>query len=184
MIRYETRRDDNTRKKRKGNIMKLFKTILLSALLVITLTGCVNHNRVDTLIFEYTEHMEIYEHGDSNDGDDLLYYGDSTLGVKQDGEAAILVTRWSKDQDTIIGFAFMGELYDGLFEDGSFFIELGGFITYSIKHEQGYQISLETSTYIADELMTVDFVSYIEALKELTYDDILYAMETTLQRSY
>lgn len=163
--------------------MKL-KALLILLITTFMLAGCVNHNRVDTLIFEYTEHMEIYESGDSNDGDDLLYYGDSTLGVEQNGEAAILVTRRSKDQDVIIGFAFMGELNDGLFGDGSFFIELGGFITYSIKHEQGYQISLETSAYIADELMTVDFDSYVESLKELTYDDILYAAETTLQRSY
>ena len=163
--------------------MKLLKRLML-LVSVLVLASCVEHNRVDTLIFEYTEHMELYEHGDSDTGKDLIYYGDSTLGIKQGSDAVILITRWSKDQDTIIGFAFMGAISDGLFGDGSFFIELGGFATYTIKHEQGYQISLETSTYIADELMTVDFDSYVESLKELTYDDILYAMETTLQRSY
>lgn len=163
--------------------MKLLKRLML-LVLVLVLASCVKHNRVDTLIFEYTEHMEIFGHGDSDTGKGLIYYGDSTLGIKQGSDAVILITRWSKDQDTIIGFAFMGAIGDGLFGDGSFFIEFGGFATYTIKHEQGYQINLETSTYIVEELMTVDFDSYVESLKELTYDDILYAMETTLQRSY
>lgn len=163
--------------------MKLLKRLML-LVQVFVLASCVNHNRVDTLIFEYTEHMEIYFVDDSTDGDEILYYGNATLGVEDNGEAGILVSRFNEKEQAIIAIGIIGELYNGLFEDRTFVIEDFGFISYSMKLEDGYQISLETPTYIADELMTVDFDSYVESLKELTYDDILYAMETTLQRSY
>ena len=79
--------------------MKKLKLLALLPLLV--LTSCTNANikRVNTLIFEYTEHMEKVESVESN-GCTLLLFGDSTSSSTDDGETAILTTRFDKNKRT------------------------------------------------------------------------------------
>lgn len=156
--------------------MKKLKLLALLPLLV--LTGCTKANtkRVDTLIFEYTEHMEQYESVETNDGVDFYYFGNSTASATDDRETVIFVSRFDKDKKNLAVLILAGELNDGLFEDGSFVIDELGLFTYSVDKDNGYAVMLETAG-VPSELVTVNFNDYFEELKTLTYDDLVYALE-------
>ena len=155
--------------------MKLLKRLML-LVSVLVLASCVKHNRVDTLIFEYTEHMEKYESVETKNGEDFYYLGNSTLSATDDGETVIFVSRFDKDGKNLAMLGLMGELNDGLFEDGSFVIDELGLLTYSIEKDNGYFVMLETA-FVPSELVTVNFNDYFEELKALTYDDLVYALK-------
>ena len=157
------------------------KKLLL--LLALALTSCntihPNEERVEKLIFDYTEHMEVFENVETNDMGDFLYFGEITIGVEDNGETIIIATRYTKAKDC---FAILG-IVGGLFEDGSFIIDEIAIGTYSIKDDWGYGVALETASTL-EELVTVDFNNYMEELKDLTYGDIKYAMNILSTRGY
>jgi hypothetical protein len=156
--------------------MKKLKLLALLPLLVLTSCTKANTKRVENLIFEYTEHMEQYESVETNDGADFYYLGNSTLSATEDGLTAIFVSRFDEDKKNLAALGLMGELNDGLFEDGSFVIDELGLFTYSVEKDNGYSVVLETAG-VPSELVTVNFNDYFEELKTLTYDDLVYALE-------
>ena len=156
--------------------MKKLKLLALLPLLVLTSCTKANTKRVNTLIFEYTEHMMQYESVESNEGAILYYFGDSTSSSTDDGETVILTTRFDKDKKNIAALGLIGLLYDRVFGDDLFYIDTLGLITYSVEKETGHSVLLET-TEVPSELVTVNFNDYFEELKTLTYNDLVYAFK-------
>ena len=156
--------------------MKRIKLLALLPLLMLTSCTKANTKRVENLIFEYTEHMERYESVESNEGNDFYYLGNSTLSATDDGETVVCASRFDEDKKNLAVLALVGELNDGLFEDGSFCIDIIGLITYSVEKDTGYSVILETAS-VPSELVTVNFNDYFEELKTLTYDDLVYALK-------
>lgn len=156
--------------------MKKLKLFVLLPLLVLTSCTKANTKRVDTLIFEYTEHMEKVESTESNEGAYFYYYGDLTQSSTDEGVTIILATRLDKNEKNVAALGLIGLLYDGLFEESSFYIDTIGLITYSVEKETGHSVILET-TEVPSRLVTVNFNDYFEELKTLTYDDLVYAFK-------
>ena len=163
------------------------KKLLLLLALALALTSCgasVNKERVDKLVFDYTEHMEIYEREETDAMASFVYLGNSTVSLNDGNVNYVVATRLNKSNTKFAILGIFGELHNGLFEDGSFDIYEIGVAKYEIKSNKGYSIALEITPFILDELIKVNFSTYMEELKELTYDDIVYAFNKLYIRNY
>lgn len=163
--------------------MKKIKTIVAALMMIMlvvasfrVITSCVQKDRVQSYILNYSDQMEIYDEGESTEGVDLIYLAETTAVVANGDDVFIVATRFNSNADEYNMIALVILYYD--VNDKQFKIDEMLFISYNNIDDaaEGYQISLE-----ANNIVLVDSIeTYIEKLKTLTYEDFEYVMITII----
>lgn len=160
------------------------KANLLLAIPFMALTSCgsllkPDYERVERLIFDYTEHMGVTEKGEENNYDGFFRLGNSTIAFAEGADTYIVASRFDEGRDFVSVLMMSGYR----FMDGSYVIDELSIAFFEAGGGWGYGVCLESEAP-AEELVTVDLVDYMEDLKTLTQDDIRYALNALSERKY
>ena len=135
-----------------------------------------NRNRVYDNIVAYTEQMEVYDYGETDDYG-FEYFGNATIVLKQDNDTAIIATRVNiNKKNELMSFAFFGDMVE---EEGttSFTIDEMALLSYDTKTKKAYQISLES----VEDITINDLDKYLSTLRYyIFYDEIKSALDTII----
>lgn len=125
-------------------------------------------------ILQYTEKMEVIDYGETDEGKDFEYFGQATIGIPDEIEAIIIVTRFNYTESVkLLNITLFGELtYDEILKTDIFELDEMIFMSYDTETKDGYQVSLEAVAPI--EIVFDDYVSSLRS--QIDYKDINDAM--------
>ena len=153
--------------------------LIVGGLIAITLTSdhmAIKDQEVELQenILQYTDKMEVFDYGETNEGKYYEHFGQATLGLEDEVESMIIVTRFDYTESVkLLTMHLFGELtYNEIYKTDMFELDEMLFISYDTKTEEGYQVSLE-----AVEPIEIVFDDYLSSLRsQIDYADIDKAM--------
>ena len=121
-------------------------------------------------ILQYTDEMEVFYYGETDEGKDYEYFGQATIGLQDE----IIVTRFDYTESVkLLTMCLFGDItYDEISEtDNIFKLDKMVFISYETETEDeyhGHQLTLK-----ADDPIEIVFDDYLSSLRaQIEYADI------------